>query len=418
MPVLLFVIAGVAAVSHAMSEKTSGKKISFTSKSKEAVASVEKVVYGIETLQPPARWLEEARKAVAADPQFAFAHYLLATATLGQPESREHADKAVALAKTASDGERRYIEAVLLARSQETDKAIAAFEQLTQQYPGDRMSMMLLGQVYMNKGSLDQARAAFKRAAEIDDSTPRVHIFQGNIEMLKDEYAKARDLFASALKRTVAGSIPFGASYGIAFTHIYQGNLDAAVKTLESFRQEYEKSGGAPNLPPVFIWNSIGRLLIETGKPEEALKAYDKGYQSVPGSQLTERDKKLWLGRLHHGRGRALARMGKAEDAWKEVELIKKMIDDAGEEGKQFMPAYHYMAGFLKLEARDYAKAVEHLKQADPNDPYHKLLLARAYEKTGDRENARKLYQEIVSSTQVTLERALAYPEAKKKLAS
>ncbi len=38
------------------------------------------------------------------------------------------------------------------------------------------------------------------------------------------------------------------------------------------------------------------------------------------------------------------------------------------------------------------------------------------YEKAGDRENAMKTYKAIVDSKQVNIERALAYPEAKKKL--
>jgi tetratricopeptide (TPR) repeat protein len=131
---------------------------------------------------------------------------------------------------------------------------------------------------------------------------------------------------------------------------------------------------------------------------------------------MPENDKKAWLGRMHHGKGRALAKMGKHAEAWKEAETIKKMIEDGGEAGKQFWPAYHYIAGYLKLESGDYAKAIEHLKQADLNDPFHKLLLARAYEKTGDQANAQKLYKEIVSFNIINIERALSYPEAKKKI--
>jgi tetratricopeptide (TPR) repeat protein len=94
------------------------------------------------------------------------------------------------------------------------------------------------------------------------------------------------------------------------------------------------------------------------------------------------------------------------------------MIDEGGEQGQQFMPSYHYIAGYLKLESGDYSKAIEHLKQADQNDPFNKLLLARAYDKAGDSANAQKAYREIIGSTQVTIERALAYPEAKRKLKS
>jgi hypothetical protein len=45
------------------------------------------------------------------------------------------------------------------------------------------------------------------------------------------------------------------------------------------------------------------------------------------------------------------------------------------------------------------------------------LLLARAYEKAGKKDEAKKLYTEITAFPSSNLERALAYPEAKKRLA-
>ncbi|HVQ26297.1 MAG TPA: tetratricopeptide repeat protein, partial [Planctomycetota bacterium] len=110
-----------------------------------------------------------------------------------------------------------------------------------------------------------------------------------------------------------------------------------------------------------------------------------------------------------------LAKMGKHEEAWAEAQKIKKMIDDGGEPAKQYIPAWHYLTGYLKLEAGDYKTAVAELQQANPDDPFHQLLLARAYEKAGAMDDARKTYKKVVESQNNGLERALAYPEAKKK---
>jgi tetratricopeptide (TPR) repeat protein len=113
-----------------------------------------------------------------------------------------------------------------------------------------------------------------------------------------------------------------------------------------------------------------------------------------------------------------LAKQGKHEEAWAEAEAVKKMIEDGGEPAKQYWPAYHYLAGYVKLEAGDYAKAVEHLKQADPNNPFETLLLARAQEKLGQKEEAKKAYQKVVDSKWPGIERPLAYPEARRKVSS
>jgi len=187
---------------------------------------------------------------------------------------------------------------------------------------------------------------------------------------------------------------------------------------MRGYLERYRTTGGLPGLPEVFIWNAMARVNLENGRLTEALADYEKGFESVPGSAASERDKKLWFGRLHHGRGRTLAKMGKADEAWKEAEFIKKMIDENGEEGKEFLPSYHYLAGYIKLEAGEGQAALEHLKQSNPSDPFHKMLLGRAYQAVGDTQNARKTYEEVLASTQQGLERALAYREAKKRLAS
>ena len=416
-----FLVAALFFVSLSVQAQSAGKKITFTTKSKEAREAAEQVIHSIESFQFGPSVLAVAQKAVAADPDFAFGHYLVATFTPppqqgGNP--KVHMDKALELSKQASDGERRYLEAMALVRSQKAAEALPIFQQLSQEYPGDRMVQMMIGQINMNRGNLEEARASFEKVVQLDNSTPRAYNFLGNYHLLKGDYTKARELYKTALLKKQKGTVPIGPNYGLAYTYIYEGKLADALKTLQTFQEEYAQTTGAVEFPPVFIWNSIARLQLENGRPEEALKSYEKGYQTVPGSKLPETEKMVWLGRLHHGKGRALAKLGKHEEAWKEAELIKKMIDENGERGKQFLPAYHYIAGYLKLESGDHAKAIEHLKQADQTDPFHKLLLARAYERSGDEANSQKLYKEIVESKQISLDRALAFSEAKKKLKS
>jgi len=412
------VILIMLAVSSAFgaTSTNSKRKIEFTTDSKEAKDFVAQIVFKVETFQfgPDVNML--AKKSIEADPKFAFGYYLLGTTSATPEDVKQYSEKAAELAKNASEGERRYIEAVLLTRAQKLTEALPIFLDLAKQYPDERMVQMLLGQVYTNLGKLDEANASFEKAVKLDSSTPRVYTFLGNNELLKGNYAKAREDFNTSLAKQIKGSAPFGPNYGLAYSYIYQGDIKSAVKTLEAYAADYQTSTQQQNFPAVFIWNSIARLHLEYGKGEDALKAYEKGYSTIPGSNLDEMQKKIWLGRLHHGTARTLAKMGKRDEAWKEAGVIKKMIEDGGKDGEQFWPSYHYVAGYLQLEAGDLAKAVEELKQTDLTDPFHKLLLARAYEKSGDSANAQKLYKEITEFNQLTLERAISYGEAKKKL--
>ncbi|MBL8149998.1 MAG: tetratricopeptide repeat protein [Blastocatellia bacterium] len=394
------------------------KSFTFSTNSKEAKGYIVQALRQVDSFQLPAKVQELAKKSVEADPNFAFAHYLVGATTFPPAEGRKHIDRALELAKEASDAERRYLEAISLNLSQKPNDAVKILVELESEYPQERLVKMMLGQIYFNQGKIDEAKPLFEKAVKLDPTTPRAYSFLGNIYLLKENYIKARLMYQASLKRRLKETAPFAPNYGLAYTYIYQGNLASALKTLENYKNEYIRTGGFPDLPAVFIWNSIARLMLENGRPEDAIKAYEKGYETVPGSTMEEQEKTIWLGRLHHGKGRALSKMGKSAEAWKEAEQIQKMIEENGERGKQFTPSYHYIAGYLKLQDGDYKAAIEHLQQANQNDLFHKFLLATAYEKSGEIEKAQKIYREIVDSKQVNLERALTYQEAKKKLKS
>jgi tetratricopeptide (TPR) repeat protein len=394
------------------------KTITLSTKSEEARAQAREAIRLIESFAPGPQIQEAAKKAVAADPEFAWGHYLVAATTFPAANARPHHEKALELVKKASPGEQKYLEALALNRAQKGAEALAAFEALRAEYPDERMVHMMIGQLSLGQGKLDQAKAAFEKAISLDGSTARAYAFTGNAQILGGEYAKAREAYQTALAKKAPGIAPGGVYFPLALSHVYEGNPDAALASLRTFLDEYKKSGADAQFPEVFIWNAMARINLENGRLEEAMRCYQKGYEVVPGSGLSETDKKVWLGRLHHGTGRTLARMGKHKEAWAEAETLKKMIDEGGDEGKQYVPAYHYLAGYVKLESGDYPAAIEHLKQAEQGDPFHKLLLARAYEKSGDKANAKKVYEEIINFRTNNLERALSYPEAKKKAAA
>src|SRR5713101_7230062 len=359
---------------------TPGRHFEWSTRSPEAKKLLAELQGRIESFQFGPSNVDLAKKLVAADPNFAIGEYYLSAVLPDPDESLKAYEKSRELAKNASDGERRFIEAMYFARVNngvDFAKSIPPLEALAQDYPGERLIYVILGQLQNGDGHGDKALVAFQRARELGPS-PRVNAFIANDDLLKGQYGKARASLESVEKSLPKGSVPFPVRFGITFSHLYEGNTDAALKSLETYLAEYKSSGLDSQFPEVFIWNAMARINLEAGRLEEALKDYDKGYQSVPGSNLPQDQKQTWLGRLHHGKARTLARMGKFQEAWAETETIKKMIEGGGEPAKQYWPAYHYLAGYVKLEAGDYAQAVEHLKQADSNNPFDTLLLARA----------------------------------------
>lgn len=417
----LCLLVGAALVStSAMAGETAGRRFTWTTKSEEAKILLGQLQARIESFQFGPANVELAKKIVAADPSFAMGEYYMSAVLPDPLEAEKHYLKSRELAKNASDGERRFIEALVHARvNQGVDfaKSIAPLEALAEDYPGERLIHVILGQLQNGDGRGDKAALAFQKAKALGTS-PRVEAFLAGEALLKGEYGKARTTYEMVEKSLPKGSVPFAVRFGVTFSHLYEGNPDAAIKSLETYLAEYKANGLDQQFPEVFVWNAIARINLENGRTEDALKAYQKGYESVPGSKLPEEQKQTWLGRLHHGKARTLARMGKHAEAWAEVETVRKMIVQGGEAGRQYWQAYHYLAGYAKLEAGEHAAALEHLLQTDPKDPFQTLLLARAYEKVGRTADAKKAYERILESKWAGIERPLAYAEAKKKASS
>lgn len=412
--------AGLLAAAVAAPCAEPAGRFEWSTKSAEAKTLLLELQGRIEAFQFGPENVPLAGKIIAADPAWCMGEYYM-SAVNPTPEAQAHLDKALALSKNGSAGERRFVDILYRGRANQGadfPKVVPELEQLAADYPRERLVRAILGQIHQGNGEAEKARKVFEEAEAIGPSSPRIRAFLANDDLLKGDYEKARATFLAVEKGLPKGSTPFAVRYGLAFAYLYEGKADAAIGSLRTYLAEYRDSGAAQGFPEVFIWNSIARIHLENGRPDEAMKAYEKGYESVPGSSIPEDQKQVWLGRLHHGRCRTLAKMGKTEEAWTEALKIKKMIDEGGEPAKQYLPAWHYLAGYLKLEAGDYQVAAEELKQANPQDPFHTLLLARAYEKLGDKENARKTLRAVTESQQNGLERALAFPEAKRKLAS
>jgi tetratricopeptide (TPR) repeat protein len=418
---LSMAVAAALVSAAAFAQAPAGRRFEWTTKSPEAKKLLLELQGRIENFQGGAQSIEIAKKIAAADPDFAMGTYYLSVVTPDPAEGLKLYEKSREQAKRASEGERRFIEGMVHVRVNlgvDFRRSIEPMEALAADYPGERLVHMILAQLYNGDSKWDKARAEFEKAQAIGPRSARAEAFLAGDALLKGRYAEARAAYQAVEKSLPKGSVPFVIRFGTTFSYLYENEVDAALESLRTYLAEYKAAGLDQQFPEVFVWNAMARINLENGRLEDAMKAYDKGYESVPESKLPEDQKQTWLGRLRHGKCRTLARMGRHQEAWAEAEAVKKMIVEAGDAGRQYWQAWHYLAGYAKLEAGDAPAAVEHLLQADPNDPFHTLLLARAYDKLGKVAEAKKSLQKVVDSQWPGIERPLAFPEAKRKLQS
>lgn len=289
-------------------------------------------------------------------------------------------------------------------------QAIEARETYARLLPDEAEPYQALAHTYQQMQQFDKAVEYYTRALKINPDYINVYRRRGDAKFFAGDIAGARADYRAGLERAKGADRP-GLLFATAFTYVHQGEIDEAAKY-------YEQAIAIAEAEREFLmissgWDALGRSYLEAGRLIEAANAYRKGYEaSRRAPDYTETDKLLWEGRYRHARGRILAKIGEFDAAMEHAEWIRRQLEKAGNPNPAYMKSYHYLVGYILLEKRDFKGALEHLKQANTDDVFIKLLMARAHAGLNERASADKLMKEVASYTLGSVPSSIARPEA------
>jgi tetratricopeptide (TPR) repeat protein len=130
---------------------------------------------------------------------------------------------------------------------------------------------------------------------------------------------------------------------------------------------------------------------------------------------LSDADKDLWNFRWEHAEARIAARRGNKSEAQKHVAAAKAILDK-GVIDKAQQAFFPYLTGYVAFYTGDYKTAIADLQQANQRDPFILALLAQAYEKSGQKDQAMDLYKKILTMNIHNPTGAFSRPLAKQKV--
>ncbi len=160
--------------------------------------------------------------------------------------------------------------------------------------------------------------------------------------------------------------------------------------------------------------NELARIELECGNPPTR-QWYQTGYDTaLRKTDLSEADRDLWNFRWENAKARIAAREGKPKQADADVVAAKAILDKGKIPDQQRF--YPYLTGYVAFYGDNYKTAIDDLQKADQKDPFILALLAQAYEKSGNNQEAMKLYRQILTINSHNPTNAFARPLAKKKL--
>jgi tetratricopeptide (TPR) repeat protein len=277
----------------------------------------------------------------------------------------------------------------------------------------DAQALVKQGQKLNSEGKQDEALKLYQEALEKSPNLYEAHLESGISLDLKGDYAAAREHLKKAIE-VAPGDQKNRAMRVMAFSYAFESNAAEAEKYE---KQAFDSLLAKADLEAAAgVANELARIKLESGDIDGAAKWYKTGYDTVMRkTDMKDADKNLWAFRWAHAQARIAARRGQREEALKQVAIAKAALDKANNPDQAvFFP---YLTGYVAFYGGDYKTAITELGKASQEDPFILMLLAQAYEKSGDSAHAKEYYGKVMANNGHGPTNAFARPVARKKLA-
>jgi tetratricopeptide (TPR) repeat protein len=279
---------------------------------------------------------------------------------------------------------------------------------MTQAPAPDPMELVKQGKKLNAEGHQAEAVAQYEQALALAPTLFDAHLGAGIALDLQGRYADARRHLTRAIE-FMPPAAKEQAFEALGVSYAFEANAREAApyyQQLFDAQMDEAKFGGAAGTA-----NALGRIYLESGDTDNALKWYQTGYETLrrepdmPGPELD-----LWMMRWEHAQASIAARRGRQAEAQQHLAAAQKILEKGTNTGQG--PTVQYLKGYLAFYAHDDAAAIRELLQADLLDPFILGLLGRAYDRAGDVAHAREYFTRVLESNAHNIQNAFARPVA------
>ncbi len=337
--------------------------------------------------------------------------------------------------------------AIAYSGQQNFDKSIAQLTKATDANPRYAPAYNLLGYGYMPMGKFADAEKAFKKYIELVPNDPNPYDSYAEMLMRTGRFDESITQYRKALSIDPHFS---GSSIGIASDLMFQGKHDQAAaqaqKLYDAARDDGDRRNAMLSRAMTYVDGGntaralgemgklsaldarigdsaamstdaaqMGDILLDNGRPDEAMKRYQQSLTLVERSGLSAEAKANAKLADHYNRARVALAKRDLATAKTEAETFMSGAEATHAVGR--IRLAHALAGMVALQEKDYDRATSELEKADQQDPYVLYTMARAYQAKGDADKARELAKQAATMhTLPTIRYALVRTKATKMM--
>jgi tetratricopeptide (TPR) repeat protein len=255
-----------------------------------------------------------------------------------------------------------------------------------------------LGDVYRAMNKLQDAKAQYSKALQLDPALGVVSLKKGHINSFLGHYQEAFSDYDKGIATAKSSNKINYANYR-AFTHVHAGEPAAAIQDLSKLVTSADTIGLTPQeagAAKIFTLTNEAQIALHNNLFDQSakiLKQLETTQQDVGKLMKDPNFTRLQKAALVLLQGQLAARQGDYATAKSKAEENHKLMESDTNPRK--FEGYYALLGLTSLLQKDYANAASNYKKADLTVIYNKYHYATALDYEGKKEEAKKLFKEV-----------------------
>jgi tetratricopeptide (TPR) repeat protein len=288
----------------------------------------------------------------------------------------------------------------------------AAFKKYIELVPNDPNPYDSYAELLMKTGRFDESIAQYRKALSIDPHFVGSHFGVTSDLMFQGKHNQA---LAETQKMERAGRNDGDRRFAM-FTRtivlVDQGKTDQALNEMQ---RQYQLGAGIGDTASMSgDLTAMGDILLNAGRADEARKRYQQSLEITEKSGQSSEVKEDAKLANHFDLGRVALAKNDLATAKAEAEAYLKGSQEKENPGR--IKQAHELAGRIALKEKKFDDAIDHLGQANQQDPYVLYETGLAYQGKGDQSKAAEMFKQAAEFNNLpTLNSAFVRAKAKRQ---
>jgi len=293
------------------------------------------------------------------------------------------------------------------ARTRQFDKAFVAMKRYTELLPNESNPQDSFAEISRMAGRFDDALVHYRASLKIDPNFTMSQIGIGDTYALMGEETRARAEYSVVMPKAPNKILSAQWSLQMAITWVREGDYAGADKAFRALAAQAHQDG-IGNMEAE-AYRSMALYQKDHSSAMALFKQAESAVQEahdVPRLLLDQELASILRARIERAVEDKDAVMAKTD-----LKRLEQLSSSSGD--GQVEMFYEGALGTFAFSKGNYPEAIAHLK-SEARNPYSLLRLYAAYEKTGGKEDADQVAEELAGFNEPVIEQALVVPQFRK----